>query len=236
MPSSSFLCRHPYTGETRHLLLRFLCQKGHFLRSEVKQSPHSLVSGGPRKLSVEIGGMMTLAETAELLERRPQHDDSLEWEEDYYTPYTGHTVRRFTYHSHNCPSGALALWRKRVTRGACPLTGHQEGCGRQITPPRGPSGWSGSTLRRNRPERPPELYQSGSWLDRAGDLRTIKWNFHFRVHSFLMLRWAEATKTLCRERRLDDTRRNSSWSGASTWRLSRSRGGLLHSTHWASCK
>ncbi len=31
------------------------------------------------------------------------------------------------------------------------------------------------------------FYSSGSWLGRAGDLRTMKWNFHFRGYSFLVL-------------------------------------------------
>ncbi len=106
-------------------------------------------------------------------------------------------------------------------------------------PPRRP-GWSGLILWRNRPVRTPELYQSGSWLGRAGDLRTMKWNFHFRVYSFLMFRSAEASKTICNERKpiCNDTHRNSQALGAeaSKWWLSRSRGGLLHSTHWASCE
>ncbi len=38
-------------------------------------------------------------------------------------------------------------------------------------------------------------YQSGSWLGRAGDLRTLKWNFHFRAYGFLVLRWEEAYYT-----------------------------------------
>ncbi len=125
--------------------------------SEISTSGHTVSSCSgerrPRKLSVARGGSATLTETVELLEWRPQHDDSLDREEAYYTPHTGHSVRRLpTTHI----TTLAELWR------------------------------------------------------------------------------AEASKTLCRERRPDNDRRNGRALGveASAWWLSRSRGGLRHSTCW----
>ncbi len=117
------------------------------------------------------------------------------WEVSLDPQEEGRSVDLKLWNSIPDPPHSIALWPKASASGGkmyqggvCALTGHQEGCGRPITPPCWPSGWSGLTLQRNRPARTPELYQSGSWLGWAGDLRTMKWNFHFRAYSFFMRR------------------------------------------------
>ncbi len=78
------------------------------------------------------------------------------------------------------------------------------------------SGWSGLTLRRNRPGCTPELCQSGSWLGRAGKTFT-----------------SGCTVSSCSgERRLLCWNSQALRAEASA----RPRGGLLNSIFWRSCK
>ncbi len=59
---------------------------------------------------------MTLTEKVELLERRPQHDDSLNREEAYYTPQIGHPVRRLPTTHITAPA---ELWRVEALKTLC---------------------------------------------------------------------------------------------------------------------